>query len=315
MRLDLVFLGTAALVWIVTSVAGGFKITQAEGQSVSLSFYTLLAPLLAWLGLTLLAVRLLLGGFGRLKPGAANRLGRLTTGTILRSTSRRSLALGSGIVAAALAVAFGSSVALFIATYDAEKQADARFVIGSDIRVTPSLLSQQSIEFASKLRVPGVTAVTPIAQTASAVVGTDKRALVAVEANSFPVTAPLSDAFFQDLSASAAMAALRADPSAVLVSVEMTKTFNIQVGDMVNMQLVDRAGNLQRISWIPSRNRPRHKYLLLSDGHRHISDLNVLHSHCRPLSGVGGSGGRLVANRSGAILTCSRRDDADRHQP
>jgi putative ABC transport system permease protein len=244
MRLDLVFLGTAALVWIVTSVAGGFKITQAEGQSVSLSFYTLLAPLLAWLGLTLLAVRLLLGGFGRLKPGAANRLGRLTTGTILRSTSRRSLALGSGIVAAALAVAFGSSVALFIATYDAEKQADARFVIGSDIRVTPSLLSQQSTEFASKLRVPGVTAVTPIAQTANAIVGTDKRALVAVEANSFPVTAPLSDAFFQDLSASAAMAALRADPSAVLVSVEMTKTFNIQVGDMVNMQLVDRAGNL-----------------------------------------------------------------------
>jgi putative ABC transport system permease protein len=244
MRLDLAFLGAAALVWVVTSVAGGFKISQAEGQSVSLSFYTLLAPLLAWLGLTLLAVRLLLGGFGRLRPATANRLGRLTTGTLLRSTSRRSLALGSGIVAAALAVAFGSSVALFIATYDTQKQTDARFVIGSDIRVTPSLLSQQSVDFASKLHVPGVAAVTAVAQTSNAVVGTDKRALVAIDANTFPAVAQLSDAFFPGSSAAAVMAALRADPSAVLVSTEMTKTFNIQVGDKVNLQLLDRAGRL-----------------------------------------------------------------------
>lgn len=244
MRLDLVFLGASALVWVVTSVAGGFKITQAEGQSVSLSFYTLLAPLLAWLGLTLLAVRLLLGGFGRMRPRATRRLGRLTAGTLLRSTSRRSLALGSGVVAAALAVAFGSSVALFIATYDTQKQKDARFVIGSDIRVTPSLLSQQSVDFASKLRVAGVTAVTPVAQTSNALVGTDKRALVAIDANTFPAVAELSDAFFPGSSAAAAMAALRADPSAVLISTEMTKTFNIQVGDKVNTQLVDRAGRL-----------------------------------------------------------------------
>ena len=244
MRLDLVLIGTAAAVWIVTSLAGGFKITQAEGQAVSLSFYTLLAPLLAWLGLTLLAVRLLLGGARRLKPRAGKRLGRLTTGTLLRSASRRSLALGSGIVAAALAVAFGTSVALFIATYDFQKQADARFVVGSDVRVTPSLLSQQSTDFAAKLRVPGVTSVTPVAQTSSAVVGTDKRMLVAVNATTFPATAQLADAFFPGSSAGSVMAAMRNDPAAVLVSTEMTKTFNIQSGDNVNMQLVDRTGRL-----------------------------------------------------------------------
>jgi putative ABC transport system permease protein len=243
MRLDLVLLGTAAVVWIVTSLAGGFKITQAEGQSVSLSFYTLLAPLLAWLGLTLLAVRLLLGGARRLKPRAGNKLGRLTTGTLLRSASRRSLAIGSGIVAAALAVAFGSSVALFIATYDAQKQADARFVVGSDLRVTPSLLSQQPSEFATKLRIPGVTSVSPVVQSSS-IVGTDKRMLVAVDPTTFPATADLSDAFFPGSSAASLMAAMRKDPAAVLVSTEMTKTFNIQPGDNVNMQLVDRAGRM-----------------------------------------------------------------------
>jgi uncharacterized repeat protein (TIGR01451 family) len=184
MKLDLVLLAAAALVWIITNLAGGFRITPAEGQSVSLSFYTLLAPLLAWLGITLLAVRVLLWGTSRIKVGGGRRMGRLTTGTLLRSVSRRSLALGSGVIALALAVAFGSSLALFIATYDAEKQADARFVIGSDIRVTPSALAQQSSDFASQLQVPGVSGVTPVAQTSSAGPGDNRRRAVSPRGDS-----------------------------------------------------------------------------------------------------------------------------------
>jgi putative ABC transport system permease protein len=243
MKLDLVFLAAAALVWTITNLAGGFRITPAEGQSVSLSFYTLLAPLLVWLGITLLGVRLLLWGTGRLKL-STKRSGRLTTWTLLRSVSRRSLALGSGVVALALAVAFGSSLALFIATYDAQKQADARFVVGSDIRVTPSALAQQSSDFAQQLQVSGVTAVTPVAQTSSAVVGTEKRTLVSIDATGFPRVATLNDSFFVNASAPASMSALRGDPSAVLISSEMARTFNIQTGDQVNVQLADRNGRL-----------------------------------------------------------------------
>ena len=244
MKLDFVFLVAAAAVWIITNIAGGFRITPAEGQSVSLSFYTLLAPLLMWLGVTLLAVRLLLFGTGKLKVGDGKRLGRLTTGTLFRSVSRRSLALGSGVVALALAVAFGSSLAMFIATYDAQKQADARFVIGSDLRVTPSALAQQSSAFASQLHVAGATAVTPIEQTSGAVVGTDKRTLVAVDSAGFASTATLTDSFFVNASAASTMSALRGDPSGLLVSSEMARTFNIQTGDQINVQLLDRTGHL-----------------------------------------------------------------------
>jgi putative ABC transport system permease protein len=243
MKLDIVFLAAAALVWTITNLAGGFRITPAEGQSVSLSFYTLLAPMLVWLGVTLLAVRLLLWGTGRLKL-SAKRASRLTTWTLLRSVSRRSLALGSGVVALALAVAFGSSLALFIATYDAQKQADARFVVGSDIRVTPSALGQQSSDFAQQLQVGGVAAVTPVAQTSSAIVGTDKRTLVSIDAVGFPRVATLNDSFFVNASAASSMSALRRDPTAVLVSSEMARTFNIQTGDQVNVQLADRSGRL-----------------------------------------------------------------------
>ncbi|HEV2028949.1 MAG TPA: FtsX-like permease family protein [Candidatus Dormibacteraeota bacterium] len=244
MKLDFIFIAAAALVWIITNLAGGFKITPAEGQSVSLSFYTLLAPLLAWLGITLVAVRLLLWGTGRLKLHRGKRVGRLTTWTLLRSVSRRSLALGSGIVALALAVAFGSSLAVFIATYGAQKQADSLFVVGSDIRVTPSALSQQSSDFANQLRVQGVTAVTPVSQTSGAVVGTEKRTLVAIDAAAFPRVATLNDSFFPITSPAAAMSALRNDPTGVLVSTEMARTFNIQTGDQINVQLADRTGHL-----------------------------------------------------------------------
>ena len=249
MKLDLVFLAAAALVWIITNLAGGFRITPAEGQSVSLSFYTLLAPLMAWLGVTLLAVRLLLWGTSRLKLRTGKRVGRLTTWTLLRSVSRRSLALGSGIVALALAVAFGSSLALFIATYDAQKQADARFVVGSDIRVTPSALSQQSSDFAAQLQVQGVTGVTPVAQTSGAIVGTEKRTLVSIDSAMFGRVATLNDTFFPNASPSAAMSALRNDPTGVLVSTEMARTFNIQAGDQINVQLADRTGHLVPVTF------------------------------------------------------------------
>ncbi|HVS49022.1 MAG TPA: FtsX-like permease family protein [Candidatus Dormibacteraeota bacterium] len=249
MKVDLVFIAAAALVWIITNLAGGFRITPAEGQSVSLSFYTLLAPLLAWLGVTLLAVRLLLWGTGRLKLPAGKRVGRLTTWTLLRSVSRRSLALGSGIVALALAVAFGSSLALFIATYDSQKQADARFVVGSDLRVTPSALSQQSSDFAAQLRVPGVSGVTPVAQTSGAIVGTEKRTLVSIDSAVFGHVATLNDTFFPNVSPAAAMSALRSDPTGVLVSTEMARTFNIQTGDQINVQLADRTGHLVPVTF------------------------------------------------------------------
>src|ERR1700674_1241028 len=249
MKLDFVFLAAAAAVWIITNLAGGFRITPAEGQSVSLSFYTLLAPLLMWLGVTLLAVRVLLFGAGRLKVGDGKRVGRLTTGTLFRSVSRRSLALGSGVVALALAVAFGSSLALFVATYDAQKQADARVVVGSDLRVTPSALAQQSSAFASQLHVAGVTAVTPVQQTSGAVVGTDKRTLVAHDAVGFSSTATLTDSFFVNASAAATMSSLRGDPSGLLVSSEMARTFNIQTGDQINVQLLDRTGHLVPVTF------------------------------------------------------------------
>ena len=242
MRVDLVLLGAAALVWFITVVAGGFKPTTAEGQTVSLSFYTLLAPMLGWLGATLLAVRLLLLAGHRLSNGKARPFKGAAAGVLRRSVQRRSLPLASAVIAVGLAVGFGSSLALLVSTYDAQKSADASFVVGSDIRVTPSAAVPQQTTFANRLQVPGVRAVTAVAQTSGAVVGTDKRALVAIDPASFANVAALPDSFFSGISAHDAIAALQNDPAAILISTEMARTFNVQVGDQVRVQLPRSGG-------------------------------------------------------------------------
>jgi putative ABC transport system permease protein len=243
-RLDLVLLLAAAVVGTITYLAGGYKPTAAEGQSVSLSFYVLLAPLLGWIGASLLGVRLLLALAHRLPDSTRGQFGSTVAGTLRRSLRRRSQALASGVIAISLAVAFGVSLTLFISTYQMEKLNDARFVVGSDLRVTPSVLSPQPSSFASSLQVPGVAAVSPVL-TGSAIVGNDKRALVAVDPASLQKVASLPDSFFIGSSAASVMSSLRSDPSGILVSDELARTFNVQPGDPVNVRLTNAAGKLQ----------------------------------------------------------------------
>jgi putative ABC transport system permease protein len=79
--------------------------------------------------------------------------------------------------------------------------------------------------------------VTPVAQNSGAIVGTDKRALVAIDPATFTQVASLPDSFFSGISAHDAIAALQRDPAAVLISTEMARTFNVQTGDQVRVQL------------------------------------------------------------------------------
>jgi putative ABC transport system permease protein len=243
LRLDLVLLAAAAVVELVLYLAGGFTPTQVEGQSVSLSFYLLLAPLLTWLGATLLMTRLflLLAPYTPAPSGA--RFGSPVLATLRRSIKRRAAGVASGIVVLGLAVALGTNVAVFTSTYEAERAADARFVVGADMRVTPSALSQQPSGFASQLQVPGVTALAPLVfHTANAALGADRKGLAAVDASSLERTVQLPDSFFLDGSGAAAMAALKADPAAVLVDWELARDFNIQTGDSVKIQLEGLGG-------------------------------------------------------------------------
>jgi putative ABC transport system permease protein len=243
MRLDLILLGVAAVVEIVTYLGGGFSPRQTEGQALSLSFYILLTPMLAWFGAVLLGARLVLMGAPRIPGAGKGRFGTLVGGTLRRSLKRRSSNLAAGIIGVGLTLGFGTSAAVFIATYHAEKAADARFVVGSDIRVTPSVLARQPPSFTSQLLVPGAEAATPVVfHIGNSALGSDKKDLAAVDAPTLERTAQLSDSFFLDTSAAGAMAALKSDPSALLVEWELARDYNVTIGDPLKVQLTDVNG-------------------------------------------------------------------------
>ncbi|MEA2234280.1 MAG: putative transport system permease protein [Solirubrobacteraceae bacterium] len=216
----------------------------SEGQAVTLPPRLLLAPLVAWFAGVLLAARAAIAVSSRLPLPAGPRFGSPVWGTLCRSLRRRSRSLATGIAGVGLVVAFGTAIALFGATYDGAKAADSTFVVGSDLRVKPSVLSPRPHppSYASKLEVPGVVAATPVVAKLenSVLVGPfdqNRQDLTAIDPASFERVAALRDAFVEGGSASTAMHALRAHPRGLLVNAETADDLSVEVGDRVKVLL------------------------------------------------------------------------------
>jgi putative ABC transport system permease protein len=236
-RLDLMLLLVAALVSAAFVLTGGFAPkASAHEENIALSFYLLLAPWCLWLGATLLVAR---GFFA-----VSRRLGRRTTTdfrrhlvsrTLRRSVARRPGIVAAGMITVSLAVAFGVSLAVFVATFHDRQAVDARFAVGSDVRVTVGIGQTLPADIESRLRVPGVVAVSPVGQVPDTVLGSEKLQFAAVDPGTFPAVAPLSSGFFTDTTAEDAMQALADDPTAVLVDSETADSFNLDEGDVVRL--------------------------------------------------------------------------------
>jgi len=151
---------------------------------------------------------------------------------------------------------------LFERTYATEKQLDAQYVVGSDIRFTPALNTPQTADFADQLRVPGVTGVTGVARDTRVLIGSEKDVVYGIDAASFRQVAYLPDSFFVDGaaqqtidaltnhttryapgSARQVLDALASTPDGVIISVERAEMYNILVGDPLLMRLYNRATN------------------------------------------------------------------------
>ena len=246
-RLDFALLATAAIAEVMAYRAGAFDPptgSVSAGEAVSLRSRLLLAPVIAWLGGVLLSVRVFLAIAARLPAPSPPRFGPVIRGILGRSLRRRSWAPATGILGVGLVVAFGMSLAIFGASYDAAKAADSRFVVGSDLRVTPSVLSHRLHQpgFASKLEVPGVSAVTPVVSKLenSVLIGPfnqNRKNLTAIDPAGFERVATLSDSFFVDGSAAGAMAALRSNPRGLLVGAQAADDLSIETGDRVRVLL------------------------------------------------------------------------------
>jgi putative ABC transport system permease protein len=245
LRFDFVLLAATIAAECVALRSGAFDAPAGsvyEGRAVSLPSHLLLAPVGAWIAGVLLSVRVFDAVASRVYVPAAPRFGAPVWGSLARSMRRRSWSLASGVVAVGLVVALGTSLVTFTASYDAGKAADARFVVGSDLRVTPSVLSSRPHpqSFASELLVPGVAATTPVVfkpqnSVLTSTYNEDRKSLAAIEPASFMRVAALAGRFFVGGSASGALTALQRDPRSVLVDATTADDLRIGIGDHVQV--------------------------------------------------------------------------------
>ena len=245
-RLDVALLAVAAVAEVAAVRTGALDPPSGSvysGLAITLPSRLLVAPLFAWGGGLLLSVRSLLAVASHL-PTPSSRFGPVVRGILSRSLRRRSSALATGTIGLGLVVAFGMSLAIFATTYEAAKEADSRFVVGSDLRITPSVLSDDPLlaRDASRLTVPGVSAVSPVVFRLenSVLIGPSnqrRKNLAAIDPGSFARVAPLPDSLFVGSSARDMLSALGADPRGLLVDTETADDLSVDTGDTVTVIL------------------------------------------------------------------------------
>jgi putative ABC transport system permease protein len=167
---------------------------------------------------------------------------------------RRSWAAASAVIMIGLIVALGTSVASFSASYNQAKARDARFVVGSDVRVTPSPISalDHPPQYADKLQVPGIQAVAPVVYGLNnalleSEVNEDAGNMAAIDPAAFEQMAPLIDTDFIGITAASAMDALAHQPGGVLLTEDLADTLDVEPGDEVQV-LFARGTQQQKLS-------------------------------------------------------------------
>ena len=252
--LDLLALGLAGLVFWQASRNGYQLVLAPEGVAqVSVNWYALLAPVLGWIGLGLLAYRIADLGLGHGRHVLARMLrplaGRLS-GTVAATMGRQRRPLASAVALLALTAAFAGSTSVFNSTYRAQAEVDARLTNGADVTVTespgaPVTPAQGQAQFG---HLPGVASVEPL-QHRYAYIGADLQDLFGVRPAQIGRQGKLQDAWFAGGSANRLMHILARAPDSILVSQETVHDYQLHPGDRINLRLQD--GRSHRLITVP----------------------------------------------------------------
>jgi putative ABC transport system permease protein len=239
--LDALLLAGAGLVYW-QAVKSGYQVVLApEGvPTISVSYFTLLAPLLLWLGAALLAWRVASGFLARGRRAIAAMTRAVAgglSGVVAASMARQRRLLSRALVIMALAGSFAVSTAVFNSTYAAQARVDAELTNGADVSVTTSAASQLPAGLVGRVHsVPGVAAAEPM-QHRFAYVGNDLQDLYGIDPSTIARATPMSNAFFGGGDAARTLALLASHPDGVLVSDETVKDFQLQPGDLIRLRL------------------------------------------------------------------------------
>ena len=241
---DLAGLTAVLLATVMVVSTSGFQGVPGSvyvGRAVQLPLALLFLPIGAWVAGSFLGGRLFASALARPKAANPDRPFALLYRT---SITLRAWSLAEAAIILGLIVALGTSLAVFAASYDGAKAADARYVVGSDLRITPDPAGGRTFhnDDASGFVVNGVTAVIPVVYGAHNVILRSDRTsdianLAALDPVAFSQIAPLDDSHFSDRSSAAALQALADDPNAILLSTQMSQFLRAPVGTRLRVLL------------------------------------------------------------------------------
>jgi putative ABC transport system permease protein len=238
---DVICLALGGLVYW-QAVKSGYQVVLApEGvPTISVSYFTLLAPLLFWIGTALLMWRIGTALLRRARGWltvATRPLAHRLAGVVAASMSRQRRGLSRGLVLMGLTASFALSVAIFDTTYASQSRVDAQLSNGADVTVSTAAASGLPAGITDAVaRLPGVAAVQPM-QHRFAYVGNDLQDLYGVNPATIGQATSMSDAFFANGNAAQTLQTLWSTPNGVLVSEETVHDFQLQPGDTVNLRL------------------------------------------------------------------------------
>jgi putative ABC transport system permease protein len=142
--------------------------------------------------------------------------------TALRWLGRRPARTATALLLGALAIAFGTEVATFTATFRTAKQADARAAFGADLRLELATDVPQALPDLG----PEVVATTPLRYVPSRA-GSDRTTILAVDVGTYGAAATSSPQIVRGRG----LDALATDPKGVIVAQEIASLFAVTPGD------------------------------------------------------------------------------------
>ncbi|MGF6936739.1 putative ABC transport system permease protein [Paraburkholderia sp. UCT70] len=238
--LDFIFIALSAVIFWRTWSTGYQVVLAPEGTpSSSIDYPAFLAPVLLWLGLGLLTIRVCLTGLRRGRARLARWLDPIAgslAGIVAAALSRQRKRVTQGIALVALAFAFATSTAIFNTTYNAQTRVDAELTNGADVTVTGTSQAPASTKLRELAALPGVSAAQPM-QHRLAYVGTDLQDLYGIDARHIGEATRMSNAYFMGGNAKQTLDQLARTPDGILVSEETVRDFQLQAGDELNLRL------------------------------------------------------------------------------
>lgn len=245
--LDVVGIMIVVAVTVLVIKNSGFRGEPGSvyaGQSVKLSLGLLVLPIAAWLFGCLFGSRI----FVWIVSWSKSSTTRMHTQPLHLlyglSVRRRSWVLAQASFIIGLIIAIGTSLAIFTTSYHGAKNADARYVNGSDIRISPTAASKHAYKSsdATKFQVDTIDSVTPVIYGVHNIVLHSNRTeeianLAALNPSEYARTAMFENAHFSNGSAKKSLELLAKKPGAILLSSDMADFLQVKVGDRINVLL------------------------------------------------------------------------------